>query len=94
MSVYTNQYTTISESFRAESQSLASTVYKTLNIMFNFLFIFPLKFGFFHRRNHEEIKQKREEIQNLEEHGVTPMGAGVYGVGTSQKGSNWDGTDL
>ena len=35
-------------------------------------------------------------MQNLDEHGVTPMGAGVFEIGISQKfnDSNLNGTDL
>lgn len=43
------------------------------------LFVSYLKrsqFGFFHRKKHEEIKQKREELQNLAAHGVSPAAVG------------------
>ena len=35
-------------------------------------------------------------MQNLDEHGVTSMGAGVHEIGISQKSNdnNLDGTDL
>ena len=39
------------------------------------------QFGFFRRRKHEEIKQRREELQTLNDHGVTPAGAGVDNIG-------------
>ena len=35
------------------------------------------QFGFFRRRKHEEIKQRREELQNLNDNGVTPAGTEV-----------------
>jgi hypothetical protein len=35
------------------------------------------QFGFFRRKKHEELKQRREELQNLQDNGVSPAdGAG------------------
>lgn len=42
-----------------------------------------LQAGFFRRTRHEEIKQKREELQNLADNGVEP-----------DKGEGGDGTNL
>ena len=51
------------------------------------LSLYPLptfsQFGFFRRRKHEEIKQRREELQTLNDHGVTPAGASVDSIGNS-----------
>ena len=53
----------------------------------------PPQFGFFRRRKHEEIKQRREELQNLNDHGVTPAGASVDDIGDSNIGHISVGAD-
>ena len=57
------------------------------------------QFGFFRRRKHEEIKQRREELQTLNDHGVTPAGASVDSIGNSNiehisVGADKGGTDF
>ncbi len=38
--------------------------------------LFVVQCGFFRRAKHEEIKQKREELANLTDNGVSPGGEG------------------
>ena len=72
-----------------------------LVLFFHFppLSLSPSQFGFFRRRKHEEIKQRREELQNLNDHGVTPAGASLDDIGDTNTehisvGADKGGRDL